>query len=328
MVETALTSPLILVTGASGFVGKPLCAALLARGWRVRSISRSNHPPIPGMEHLVLGPIDENTDWLPALHGVTYIVHLAARVHVMREAAEDPLEAFRNVNVAGTLNLARQAAQAGVKRFVFVSSVKVNGEETTSRPFSELDVPNPQDAYGISKIEAEQQLLALAEETGLEIVIVRPPLVYGAGVKGNFAQMLRILHQRIPLPLASVCNARSLVYVENLLNVLILCVTHPKATGQTYLVSDGEDISTPELISRLSRAMGFPARLFPFPIRGLELIAKLFGKGDQVRRLTSSLQIDSSKIRRELGWSPPFTMQQGLQETVKHFKNKSHETPV
>lgn len=323
MVETALTTPLILVTGASGFVGQPLCAALHATGWLVRAVSRSNRSSIPGVEHLALGNIDENTDWFPALQGVTHIVHLAARVHVMQETAEDPLQVFRKANVAGTLNLARQAAQAGVKRFVFVSSVKVNGEETFSRPFSELDAPNPLDAYGVSKMEAEKQLLALAKETGLEVVIVRPPLVYGADVKGNFAQMLRVLHRRIPLPLASVQNVRSLVYVENLVDALILCATHPKADGQTYLVSDGEDISTPELLSRLSQAMGFPARLFSFPVWGLGLVAKLFGKGEQVRRLTGSLQIDSSKIRRELGWSPPFTLQQGLQKTAEHFKNKA-----
>jgi len=275
------------------------------------------------VEHCIVNSIDEATDWTNALQGVTHIIHLAARVHVMQDKVANPLEAFRRVNVAGTLNLAKQAAQAGVKRFVFVSSVKVNGEETASRPFSDLDAPNPQDAYGLSKMEAEQQLLALSEETRLEVVIVRPPLVYGVGVKGNFAQMLRVLRWRIPLPLASVGNARSLVYVENLVDALILCATHPKAAGQTYLVSDGEDIPTPELLSRLSRAMGFKVWLIPFPIWGLEILAKLFGKSDQVRRLAGSLQIDSSKIQRELGWTPPFTLQQGLQETVKHFMNKT-----
>ncbi len=323
MVEVNLKYPLVLVTGASGFIGRPLCARLLVSGWRVRSINRSNSPPINGSEHCIISSIDETADWTHALQDVTHIIHLAARVHVMQDSDENPLEAFRRVNVAGTLNLARQAALAGVKRFVFVSSVKVNGEETSSQLFSELDVFNPQDPYGVSKMEAEQKLLVLAEETGLEVVIVRPPLVYGVGVKANFAQMLRVLRRRIPLPLASVRNARSLIYVGNLLDALVLCAKHPKAAGQTYLVSDGEDISTPELLSRLSHAMGFPARLFSFPVRGLDLVAELLGKGDQVRRLTGSLQIDSSKIRRELGWTPPFTLQQGLQETVKHFMNKT-----
>ncbi len=317
---------IILVTGANGFVGKVLCSSLIAQGLTVRGIVRQDSS-LP-VTTISVGSIDADTCWQKVLIDCDVVVHLAARVHVMQETVANPLEAFRKVNVVGTLNLARQAANAGVKRFVFVSSVKVNGEETTSRPFSELDAPNPQDAYGVSKMEAERQLLALSEETGLEVVIVRPTLVYGAGVKGNFAQMLRVLHRRIPLPLASVRNARSLVYVGNLVDALVLCVTHPKAAGQTYLVSDGEDISTPELLSRLSQAMGFSARIFPFPIWGLELAANLFDKGEQARRLTGSLQIDSSKIRRELGWSPPFTLQQGLQETAKHFKNRLYEAPV
>lgn len=311
-----------IVTGASGFIGKLFCVQMLRQGYSIKVAVRSRALPIKNVEVEFVETIDASTDWSTILTEADVVVHLAARVHVMQETAEDPLEAFRKVNAAGTLNLARQAAQAGVRRFVFVSTVKVNGEETTSRPFSELDTPNPQDVYGISKMEAEQQLLALAEETGLEVVIVRPPLVYGAGVKGNFAQMLRVLDRRIPLPLASVHNIRSLMYVENLVDALVLCATHPKAVGQTYLVSDGEDISTPELLSQLSQTMGFPARLFPVPVWGLKLAAKLFGKGDQIHRLTSSLQVDSSKIRRELGWSPPFTLRQGLQETVKQFKKE------
>jgi nucleoside-diphosphate-sugar epimerase len=253
------------------------------------------------------------------------------------------LEEFRRVNVAGTEHLARSAAASGVKRLVYVSSIKVNGESTLSpstlspsRPprklspacgggehniFTESDIPNPQDPYGISKWEAEQALHRIAEETGLEVVIVRPPLVYGAGVKGNFAQMLKVLARGIPLPLASVRNLRSLVYVGNLADALIACATHPAAAGQTYLVSDGEDVSTPGLLRQLGDGMGRPARLFPWPAALLKLAGRVVGKADQVERLLGSLQVDSGKIRRELGWTPPHTLQQGLQATAEWYRN-------
>ncbi|MDX8379204.1 MAG: NAD-dependent epimerase/dehydratase family protein, partial [Gallionella sp.] len=220
---------------------------------------------------------------------------------------------FRAVNVAGTACLAHAAAAAGVKRLVYVSSIKVNGEATCGDvKFTETDESSQQDPYGISKWEAEQVLHRVAAETGLEVVIVRPPLVYGAGVKGNFAQMLKVLSQGIPLPLASIDNQRSLIYVENLVDALILCGTHPDAAGQTYLVSDGEAISTPDLLRQLGAAMGHPARLLPCPQVLLRLAGRLIGKSDQIERLLGSLQVDSGKIRRELGWTPPFTMEQGL----------------
>ena len=321
-----------LVTGANGFVGKPLCAELLRQGHAVCAAVRAVGAPIENIEMAVVGSISGMTDWAAALHGVEVVIHLAACVHVMREDAADPLAEFRRVNAAGTEHLARQAARAGVKRLVCVSSVKVNGESTLSPSpspasgggeplcFTELDVPAPQDAYGLSKWEAEQALHRVAQETGLEVVIVRPPLVYGAGVKGNFAQMLKALAKGIPLPLASVRNLRSLIHVGNLVDALILCATHSAAAGQTYLVSDGEDVSTPDLLRGLGKAMGKPARLFSCPPTILKFAGRLIGKAGQVERLLGSLQVDSGKIRRELGWVPPFSMEEELRATAGWYR--------
>lgn len=226
------------------------------------------------------------------------------------------------MNVVGTEHLARSAAAKGVKRLIFVSSIKVNGEITyDDQQFSETNEPLPQDPYGMSKFEAEQALRIIAKETGLEVVAVRPPLIYGAGVKGNFMQMLKVIAKGIPLPLASVHNRRSLVYVENLVDALIVCATHPAAAGQTYLVSDGEDISTPDLLRRLGDAMGRPARLFPCPPALLKLAGRMTGKSNQIDRLLGSLQIDSGKIRSELNWIPPYSLQQGLQATAEWYRN-------
>ena len=235
----------------------------------------------------------------------------------MHDTSADPLEEFRKVNLHSTTNLARQAAQAGVKRLVYVSSIKVNGEETREgQKFSETDPPAPQDPYAISKWEAEQALHRVAGETGLEVVIVRPPLVYGPGVKGNFAQMLNVVAKGIPLPFASVRNLRSLIYVGNLADALIACAIHPAAAGQTYLVCDGEDVSTPDLLRQLATGMGVLARLLPCPPALLRLAGKLTGKSHQMGRLLDSLQVDGGKIRRDLGWRPPYTLREGLQNTV------------
>lgn len=316
----------MLVTGANGFVGRALCAKAISRGHQVRAAQR-NHASlvISGCEIAKVSNITINTDWTDALLGVTTVIHLAARVHVMHDDANDPLEEFRRVNVAGTEHLARAAAASGVKRLVYVSSIKVNGEATYTyddNKFTEADAPYPQDPYGISKMEAEQALHGIAQDTGLEVVIVRPPLVYGAGVKGNFAQMLKILAKGIPLPLASVHNQRSLVYVENLVDVLMLCATHPAAAGQTYLVSDGEDVSTPDLLRQLGAAMGHPARLFSCSPALLKLAGRLTGKADQIERLLGSLRVDSGKIRRELDWIPPHTLRQGLQATAEWYRDE------
>ncbi|WP_173054783.1 UDP-glucose 4-epimerase family protein [Candidatus Nitrotoga sp. AM1P] len=310
-----------MISGAGGFVGKALCAELIRRGQSVSAAVRSENSLIENAEAIVVGAIDSETNWADALRDVDVVIHLAARVHVMRENASDPLVEFLKVNLHGTSNLARQAACLGVKRLVFVSSIKVNGEQTSATQlFTELDEPNPQDFYSISKWQAEQALWCIARETGLEIVVVRPPLVYGAGVKGNFAQMLTVAAKHIPLPFASVHNSRSLIYVENLVDALIVCATHPVAAGQTYLVSDGEDVSTPDLLRQLSDAAGCPARLLPFPPSWLHILGKLFGKSDQVERLLGSLQVDSGKIRRDLNWVPPYTLQQGLQATAESYR--------
>lgn len=306
-----------LVTGANGFVGSVLCSELSKRGYPVLGAVRSENAECTCFERAVVGEIDEKTSWATALTGIDAVIHLAARVHVMQDDSADPLAEFRKVNVAGTEHLARCAAASGVKRLIYVSSIKVNGEATREgEQFSESDIATPQDPYGVSKWEAEQELHRVAAETGLEVVIVRPPLVYGTGVKGNFAQMLKVLAKGIPLPLASVNNLRSLVYVGNLVDALILCATHPAAAGQTYLISDGEDISTSDLLGQLGAAMGHPARLFICPQAILKLAGSLTGRADQVERLLGSLKVDSGKIRLELNWNPPYTVNQGLQVTA------------
>ena len=325
MVKINITSNTILVTGASGFVGRALCAELIRRGYDVRGAIRTPlHSARLPCEHVTVADIGKNTDWSGALSGVDVVVHLAARVHVMRETAGDPLTAFREVNVVGTERLARAAASSGIKRLVYVSSIKVNGEATDSNPFTEEDAPSPQDSYGISKFEAELALRRVAHETGLEIVIVRPPLVYGPGVGGNFWRLLKLVERGIPLPLASVENRRSMIYLGNFVDVLTACTSHPDAAGKTFLVSDGEDISTAQLIRNLARLMGKPPYLWPFPPTLLRLVGRSVGRLDEVERLLGSLVIDSSKIRRELGWTPPFPMEQGIAETVKWFQMRSN----
>lgn len=314
----------VLVTGANGFVGKALCKSMESNGWHVRGTVRSAEQAakLPaGVEVVQIESIGEETDWSDALAGVDTVVHLAARVHVMNDTATDPLSAFRQVNVAGTERLARMAATNSVKRFVYISSVKVNGEGALT-PYTEHAASAPQDPYGVSKWEAEQILHKIAAETGLEIGILRPPLVYGPGVKANFLRLFKIVDRGIPLPLDSINNHRSLIYLGNLVDAIVACINHPKASGRTYLVSDDEDVSTPELIRSVAAALDRPARLFPFPPTLMRFAGKLFGKSDAVERLISSLTIDSSKIRQELGWKPPYTLEQGLRETVKWYKSK------
>jgi nucleoside-diphosphate-sugar epimerase len=307
-----------LVTGAGGFVGKSLCAALSMRGSVVRVALRSMQKRSDDFDDVVVGAIDAETDWSAALNGVATVVHLAARVHVMKEVAEDPLIEFRRVNVEGSLNLARQAVAAGVRRFVFISSVKVNGEiSQPGRPFTEADTPNPQDAYGQSKHEAEQGLRLIAADTGMEVVIIRPPLVYGPGVKANFAALMRAVQRGWPLPLGAVHNQRSLVALDNLVDFIVTCITHPRAANQTFLVSDGQDLSTTELIRGVARAAGVPARLLPVPVWALQAGARLLGKGEAVQRLCGNLQVDISKARELLGWLPPVSVEEGLRRAMR-----------
>ncbi len=311
----------VLVTGANGYVGAALVQRLLADELVTGIVAtvRSSICDFPmRVDCIAIGGIDEANDWRDALAGCDVVIHLAARVHVMREAAADPLDEFRRVNVQGTLNLARQAAAAGVRRFVFVSSIKVNGEVTQpGQPFTADDAPGPLDAYGVSKMEAEQGLRGIALQTGMEVVIIRPPLVYGPEVKANFAAMMRWLKRGVPLPLSAIHNQRSLVALDNLVDLIVTCLTHPAAANQTFLVSDGEDVSTTELLRRMGRAMGRPARLVPVPASWLQLAAAIVGKRDVAQRLCGSLQVDIEKTRRLLGWRPPVTLDQGLKKAAE-----------
>jgi nucleoside-diphosphate-sugar epimerase len=312
----------VLVTGANGLVGKSLCAELFRRGLAVTAAVRSADPELEVGEQQVIGTIDEATDWSLALSRVNVVIHLAARVHVMQDLAADPLVEFRRVNVDGTLNLARQAAVAGVKRFVFISSVKVNGELTPpGRSFTEADAPDPQDAYGLSKLEAELGLRQLALEAGMALVIIRPPLVYGPGVKANFAALMHVVQRGWPLPLGAVHNRRSLVGLDNLVDFILTCTTHPRAANQTFLVSDGHDLSTPELVRGLARASGAPARLLSIPVWALQAGATLLGKGESMRRLCGNLQVDTARARDLLGWSAPVSVDEGLRRVVAGMKN-------
>ena len=307
----------LLITGATGFVGKAVCEQAMHHGLSVKGALRI-HGGMPGcIDPFVVGEINVATDWGTALRDVNVIVHLAARVHVMHDTATDPLTAFRSVNVDGTLNLARQAAAAGVKRFVFISSVKVNGESTPpGRAFTEADAPNPQDAYGQSKHEAEQGLRQLAADTGMAVVIIRPPLVYGPGVKANFAALMRVVQRGWPLPLGAVHNQRSLVALDNLVDFIVTCITHPQAANQNFLVSDGQDLSTTELVRGMAQAAGVPARLLPVPVWALQAGASLLGTGDAVQRLCGNLQVDISKARSLLGWVPPVSVEEGLRRAI------------
>ena len=274
-----------------------------------------------GIEWVVLNDRSTEDETKCVLQGVKAVVHLAARVHVMDDDASDPLHEFRKVNCAWTARLARASAAEGVCRFVYLSSTKVNGEQSMT-PFTEQDSPNPQDPYGISKWEAEQALASVSSQMGLETVVVRSPLVYGPGVGGNFLQLLNVLRRSIPLPLAGVVNRRSLIYRGNLVDVLTRCVHDRRASGQTYLVSDGEDLSTPELIRGLAKALGLTARLWPLPLPMLRWMGRVVGKSAMIDRLLGSLQIDSSKVRRELDWHPPFSVDRGLAETAAWFGSR------
>ena len=310
---------MILVTGATGFLGASILIRLTQDGIPFRAAIRSaDAVVIPNATKIVVDSLTADTNWSTALAGVTEVVHSAARVHVMQDTATDPLEEFRRVNVQGTLNLARQAAIAGVRRFVFISSIKVNGEMTEiGQPFTADDIPAPVDAYGISKMEAEQGLRMIELKTGMEIVIIRPPLIYGPNVRANFATMIRWLARGIPLPLGSVNNRRSFVALDNIVDLIKTCLYHPAAAGQTFLVSDGQDTSTTELLQRMGTAMGRPARLVSISPALLKFIAVMLGKGDVAQRLCGSLQVDIEKTRRLLGWRPPLTLDQGLEIAVK-----------
>ncbi|MCL7743689.1 SDR family oxidoreductase [Guyparkeria hydrothermalis] len=310
----------VLVTGANGFVGSRLIERLGAVptytvSGAVRQVTEQS---AEGGRRYAVGSLNAQTDWRSALAGTDVVVHTAARAHVMADATTDPLSEYRRVNVDGTRVLARQAAEQGVRRFVFISSVKVNGERTeTDARFSADDEPSPRDAYGVSKFEAEQALREICSETGMEIVIIRPPLVYGPGVKGNFASMMRWVQKGVPLPLGAVNNRRSLVALDNVVDLVTTCIDHPAAANEVFLVSDGEDLSTTDLLRRVGKAMNRPARLISVPTRLLAGAAAMLGKRDVARRLLGSLQVDISKTRDVLGWEPPISVDEGLRRAVE-----------
>ena len=308
----------VLVTGGQGFVGKALAAGALAEGFMVRVSSRQKltvrESPVEYSQVDDLGP---TTDWFAALQGIDTVVHCAGRAHVMRDAASDPLAAFLSVNLDGTLNLAHQSVDAGVRRFVFISSIGVNGVQTAlGMPFTESSQPKPHNAYALSKWEAEQGLLRVADETGLEVVIIRPPLIYGCNAPGNFATLMRAVQRGWPLPLGAVHNQRSLVGLDNLVDFIVTCITHPQAANQVFLVSDGQDMSTTELVRGMSQAAGVTARLLPVPVWALHAGAVLLGKRDAVQRLCGNLQVDISKARSLLDWVPPVSVDEGLRRTT------------
>lgn len=308
----------VLVTGASGFIGQRLGPCLLRHGHEVIGVSR--RLPMsdrPTEVRSLVGDICELESWLFALRGVDALVHLAARVHQSKAHSTDADKEFHRVNVEATLRLARAAVEAGVRRFVFVSSVKVNGDCTLpGRAFTENDQPHPLDSYGASKYEAERGLQKIGRDSGMEIVVIRPPLVYGPGVKANFAALMRAVQGGWPLPLASVHNARSLVAVDNLVSFIAVCLVHPEAANQVFLVSDGCDLSTPDLVRGLSQAVGQSPRLFPLPVKVLRLVASGLGAADAMQRLCSNLQVDISKARARLGWVPQIDVYEGLRRAV------------
>jgi len=308
-----------LISGSSGFIGQYLGRYLSERSYHIINTYRSLPDKLHNEDksHFSINNIDAGTQWQIALNNVDSVVHLAARVHVMQETDADPLNAFREVNTQGTMNLARQAVQAGVKRFVYLSSIKVNGEQTTKHPFYADDLSEPQDPYALSKHEAEQQLLALGKETGLEVVIIRPPLVYGPEVKGNFSRLIALVGKSLPLPLAGINNARSLVNIENLCSFIHTCLIHPKATGEVFLVSDGRDLSTSELFEKIAQALDKKSRLFYLPPGLIKLITTILGRKAEYERLFGSLQVDIAKNKQLLDWQPICSVEQGMRLAVK-----------
>lgn len=319
----------ILITGATGFVGSHLTQSQAIKKYPLLCATRSDQQ-ISGLRTQHIGEINGHTDWSACFTDpIDTVIHCAARVHVMNEIESDPLQAFRQVNVLGTMRLAEQAAKAGVRQFIYLSSVKVNGELTApGHAFIEEDRAQASDPYGISKLEAEQALLALSKTTGMAVTIIRPPLVYGIGVGANFLSMLHWVQRKIPLPLANIQNRRSLIYVENLVDFILTCIQNPAAKNQVFLVSDDEDVSTSQLLQQAAHALQVPSRLFPFPVWLLEFSARLIGKKSVTDRLYQSLQVDISKAKTILNWTPPFTLEQGLRACASDLTNtdKKNET--
>lgn len=302
----------VLITGASGFVASHLCPTLTQHDYTLRTISRST-----------FDEITPNTDWSSVISGVDCVIHLAARVHLMQDTATNPLAVYRAANTASTLNLAQQAAAADVRRFIFLSSIKVNGEGCDT-PYTEQDIPAPTDPYAISKWEAEQGLLEIAAQTGIEVVILRPPLIYGAGVKANFLRLMQWVERGYPLPFGSVTNQRSLLYIGNLVDAILTCINHPAATNQTFFVSDNEALSTAELIREMAYHFQRHPRLLNIPHNLLMPLLSIIGRKQEAERLLGSLILDNSLIKKALDWNPPFSVQAGLKETIEAYRNHTH----
>ncbi len=313
----------VLVTGATGFVGRALVAKLVALGGlEVLALTRLNPlDPVSGAIYLPVGDLVAQSGWQKILSGVHTLVHTAARVHILNDRTEESLAEFQRVNVEGTLQLARHAAAMGVRRFIFLSSIGVNGVRTgPNTAFSEVDRPNPHNAYALSKLEAEQGLRHISEMSSLEVVIVRPPLVYGPGVKANFAALMRTVKHSWPMPLGAVHNQRSMVALDNLVDFIVICMTHSRAANQTFLVSDGQDVSTTELVRGLALALGVPARLLPVSVGVLRAGATLLGRANDIQRLCGNLQVDITKARTLLAWTPPISLEEGLRRAVAELK--------
>jgi len=310
----------VLVTGANGFIGQPLCSYLLSKGYSVRAALRSKDTPLPKeCVPVVVGELNEHTQWKGALSGITTVIHLAGRAHVMKELSSDALSLYRQTNTAGTKQLARMAVENGVRRFIFISSVKVNGEYTLQAPFTEKDPPHPCDPYAVSKWEAECALRELTQENIMELVILRLPLVYGPGVKANFLRLISLVDKGVPLPLKNINNKRSLIALDNVIDIISHCIDHQNAANETFLLSDGHDLSTAELVELIARALKKPGRLFPFPAGLLRFLGRLINKNEEMQRLVGSLVVDSEKIQNMLSWSPVITVEAAVQKTVDWY---------
>lgn len=316
----------ILVTGANGFVGRKLCNVLRTQGCPVRSAVRKldEHCDMmasdaQGSDVVAVGDIGARTDWSQALKDVDTVVHLAARVHILQEMSKNPIESFRSVNVAGSERLANISVALGVKRFIYVSSISIHGNSTGERAYVEEDEAQPHSPYAVSKWEAELALRRVAQESRLELVIVRPPLVYGPGVGGNFLRLMRWADKGWPLPLGSVSNLRSFIGIENLVDLLVKCIEHPNAAGETFLVADGDDLSTPDLIRKVAKLLKRPTRIFPFPVSILRATASMMHMEDVLDRLCNCLQVDAGKAHRMLGWKPSVSLSEGFEQTTRWY---------
>jgi nucleoside-diphosphate-sugar epimerase len=318
----------VLVTGADGFIGKALCRRMLDEGWNVRGAIRSveKKESLPnGVDAIEIGSIGPDTRWETALKDIEAVVHLAAQLNFKKHDSVETISLYRKTNVIGTIHLAKVAESMGVRRFIFLSSIKVIGEEKAG-PYTEKDKPIPIGPYGMFKLEAEEFLEEFNSCTSLEVVVLRPPLVYGPGVKGNFLKILKLVDKGVPLPFERVENHRSLIFIDNLIDAIITCLKHPDAAGEKYFVSDAEIVSTPEFIRRIAASLGRPARLFSLPPKLLHRVAKFAGMSETAMRLLDSLVVDTSKIRNELGWIPPYTQQEGLSLTAQWFLTEQSQS--